>query len=121
MATRAAGGSRVKRSSGRGRRRAASSRGGIRWDRVARISLLLVLAAVLVSYAGPTVEYLKARQLTNETRTEVNKLRHDKARLSRRARSLKDPQTIELEARKIGMARPGERVYVIRKLPKNSR
>jgi hypothetical protein len=35
-----------------------------------------------------------------------------------RAKRLQDPQTVELEARRIGMARPGERVYVVKNLPK---
>ena len=46
-------------------------------------------------------------------------LRTDNARLRERAKRLRDPNTIELEARRIGMARPGERAYVIRGLPRD--
>lgn len=92
--------------------------GGIRWDRVARVSLLVVLLAILVSYVGPATEYLKAWRLTGSTRGEVNDLRRDNDRLRARAKQLQDPRTIELEARRAGMARPGERVYVVRGLPK---
>jgi cell division protein FtsB len=104
----------ARRRSGPARRRA----GGIRWDRVARVSLLLVLLAVVVSYAGPATAYLKAWKLARETRGEVQSLRSDNTRLEARAKMLQDPRTVELEARRIGMAAPGERVYVIRGLPK---
>jgi cell division protein FtsB len=85
---------------------------------VARLSLLFVLLAVLVSYIGPAANYLKAWRLAKETRTEVRDLRASNEQLRVRAKRLQDPQTIELEARRIGMGRPGERVYVVRGLPK---
>jgi cell division protein FtsB len=112
---------RLPRSSSAGPRRSSGSRrarrGGIRWDRVARLSLLLVLLAVLASYLGPAADYLKTWKLAKQTRAEVQDLRRDNDALRTRARRLQDPRTIELEARRIGMARPGERVYVIKGLP----
>lgn len=97
----------------------ARNRGGvIRWDRLARVSLLVVLLLVVASYIGPATDYLRAWGLAKETRAEVRDLRSDNDRLRTRAKLLQDPQAIELEARRIGMARPGERVYVIRRLPK---
>lgn len=99
--------------------RKRAGRGGIRWDRLARISLLLVLFAVLVSYLGPTANYLESWRLAKETRAELQGLRADNDRLRERAKRLRDPNEIEIEARRIGMARPGERAYVIRNLPRD--
>ena len=99
--------------------RKRAGRGGIRWDRVARVSLLLVLFTVLASYVGPTANYLESWRLAKQTRSELKDLRTDNARLRERAKRLRDPNTIELEARRIGMARPGERAYVIRNLPRD--
>jgi cell division protein FtsB len=82
------------------------------------LSLLFVLLAIMASYVGPTAEYLRSWQLAKETRAGVRDLRADNERLRLRAKQLQDPQTIELEARRIGMGRPGERVYVVRGLPK---
>jgi cell division protein FtsB len=96
-----------------------AGRGGIRWDRLARVSLLLVLLAVLVSYLGPAHNYIESWRLAKQTRAELQQLRADNDRLRDRAKRLRDSNTIELEARRIGMARPGERAYVIRGLPKN--
>jgi cell division protein FtsB len=89
----------------------------VRWDRVARLSLLAVLAVILVSYVGPAAGYLKAWRLAKETRAEVSELRRDNERLHARAKRLQTLEAVEREARKTGMARPDERVYVIRGLP----
>ena len=74
---------------------------------------------MVVSYVGPTANYLESWRLAKQTRAELNDLRTDNARLRERAKRLRDSDTIELEARRIGMARPGERAYVIRNLPKD--
>jgi cell division protein FtsB len=100
------------------RARSRAGRGGIRWDRVARVSLLVVLGVVLVSYIGPASNYVRSRRLAADTRAQVQELRHDNSALRARAKHLRGLESVELEARKSGMARPGERVYVIRGLPK---
>jgi len=115
----------ARRAAPRARRASGSSRAGgpaprlrgIRWDRVARLSLLVTLLLVLLSYIGPAANYWEAWNLNRETRTEVRTLRQDNARLRERAQALERPQRVELEARRLGMARPGERVYVVRGLP----
>ena len=109
---------RARRVSG-GRRAAGPSvrLQGIRWDRVARLSLLVALLLVLLSYIGPATNYWESWHLSRETRSDVHNLREDNARLRTRARALENPQRVELEARRLGMARPGERVYVVRGLP----
>ena len=91
---------------------------GIRWDRVARLSLLMALALVLLLYVRPAARYLEAWQLSRDTRGELQELRSDNAHLRERRRELKRPARVELEARRLGMARPGERAYVVRGLPR---
>ncbi len=81
--------------------------------------LLVVLVGVVMSFLGRATDYVHSWQLARKTRTEVTQLRDDNARLRRQAQLLKDPQQIELRARQRGMARPGERVYVVRGLPKS--
>jgi cell division protein FtsB len=104
-----------------GSRRAATgpslSLHGIRWDRLSRLGLLVALLLVLLSYLGPATNYWESWHLNRETRAEVQTLREDNARLRERARALNRPQRVELEARRLGMARPGERVYVVHGLP----
>ena len=81
--------------------------------------LLVVLAAVLVSFIGPAMDYLRAWDLAKQTSGEVQTLQQDNKRLRARAKQLNNLDTVELEARRAGMARPGERVYVIKGLPKD--
>ena len=77
-----------------------------------------MLLAILISYVGPATNYLQSWKLARQTSSEVKSLRKDNARLQARAKLLQNPRQVELEARKLGMARPGERVYVVRNLPK---
>jgi cell division protein FtsB len=76
-----------------------------------------VLLVIVASYIGPTAGYIEAWRLANETRSEVEQLRSENESLRQRARRLATPAAEEREARKAGMARPGERVYVVRGLP----
>jgi cell division protein FtsB len=80
--------------------------------------LLVVLVMVVFSFLGPATKYVRTWQLARETRGEVTQLRDDNARLRREAKLLNKPEQVELRARQLGMARPGERVYVVRGLPK---
>jgi len=93
--------------------------GRIRWDRVARLSLLAVLLMILLSYIGPATNYVRSWRLAHDTRSEVTQLRDDNAFLRRRAHLLESATQVELRARQLGMARPGERVYVVHGLPKD--
>jgi len=108
------------RPSQRARRSSTSSprRGAIRWDRLARISLLVVLALILLSFIGPATKYIEAWQLSHKTRDEVVALQGEHKQLKQRLKQLHNPTAIEQEARKLGMAKPGEKVYVIKGLPR---
>jgi cell division protein FtsB len=79
--------------------------------------LLVVLLGVVISFLGPATKYVRTWQLARETRGEVQHLKTDNELLRREAKMLKDPAQVQLHARQLGMARPGERVYVVRGLP----
>ncbi len=81
--------------------------------------LLLVLAAVLISFIGRATAYLRARDVAKQTTGELQTLQRENKRLRAGAKQLNSLDTVELEARRAGMARPGERVYVIKGLPKD--
>ena len=90
----------------------------VRWDRVGRVALLLLLGVVLLLYVNPAVNYVKTWQTANAKRGEVNRLQAQNKRLRARKAAMKQPATLEHEARALGMVRPGERAYVVRGLPK---
>ncbi len=91
--------------------------GAIRWDRVGRIGLLIVLVTILALYVGPARSYFATRGQAAKQHSVVERLERENARLKARAKALKDNAGLEAEARRLGMTRPGERAYVVKGLP----
>jgi cell division protein FtsB len=85
----------------------------VRWDRVGRTSLLIVLAVVAGLYIQHTVEYFSTRSQADQQRANVERLARENAALRRQQQSLRSPVTIERDARALGMVQAGERPYVI--------
>lgn len=85
----------------------------IRWDRVGRIGLLVVLAVVAGVYVQDALSYLSTRSQAEQQEAIVHRLSHANAQLVREQRSLSDPATIVQYARQLGMVKAGERSYVI--------
>jgi cell division protein FtsB len=89
----------------------------VRWDRVGRIALLVVLAVVAGVYVQDAISYFSARAQDQQQQAIVQHLLRANAELARQAKSLNDPATIIRDARALGMVRAGERPYVITGLP----
>lgn len=89
----------------------------VRWDRVGRVTLLIVLAGVLLLYVGPAISYVQTWQEAKAKRAELHVLALENRRLLARRRALRDPLSLEREARALGMVRQGERAFVIENLP----
>lgn len=85
----------------------------MRWERVGRIGLLVVLTVVVGLYVEHTLSYLSTRAQNDQQQAIVQSLTRQNARLRQEQKSLNDPATIIRDARRLGMVRPGERPYVI--------
>jgi cell division protein FtsB len=85
----------------------------VRWDRIGRTSLLIVLAVVAGLYIQHAVEYLTTRSQANQEHAIVERLARENAALRSQQRSLGDPVTIKRDARALGMIEAGERPYVV--------
>jgi cell division protein FtsB len=106
------------RRAARGRPRLlAGGAAAIRWDRVSRVVLLVVLLGLLLLYAGPARSYWDAMQEASRRRAEVAELKRENERLRERRRALRSSGALEREARRLGMTKPGERPYVVENLP----
>ena len=92
-------------------------RSGIRWDRVGRVALLATLIVILFSYLSPARQWIRQSGTASHQKEELGQLVGEKKRLARRLRALRDPGSLEREARRLGMVRAGERSYVIENLP----
>ncbi|MDP9135438.1 MAG: septum formation initiator family protein [Actinomycetota bacterium] len=98
------------------RRRASAGlkRGGIRWDRLSRVALLALLGAILLMYVSPAKHWWDSSRTATAQTEELTHLEAENKRLKEKAALLEDPDTLELEARKLGMTRSDERAFVIR-------
>jgi cell division protein FtsB len=85
----------------------------VRWERVGRIGLLVVLAIVVGLYVEHTLSYVATRSQANQQQAIVTRLTRQNAALARQEKLLSDPSTIVSQARALGMVRPDERPYVI--------
>lgn len=90
----------------------------IRWDRLGRWALLCVLGLVLYLYIGPARTWISTYGDAKEKRAEVAALKADNERLRERKRELQQRAAVELEARRLGMVKAGERAYVVKGLPR---
>ena len=89
------------------------ARPAIRWDRVGRIALLLVLLGVFALYVNPLRSWWSTRQESAQRGAEVSALERENQALRKRRDQLKDPRFLENEARGLGMVKPGERAFVV--------
>jgi hypothetical protein len=86
----------------------------IKWDRVGRIALTVVLFAVLYSYLNPSIDFVKTYRGTTEAKAKRNELLQQNRRLHDRIQSAQDPLVVQREARVQGMVAEGETPVVIR-------
>ncbi|HEX2070246.1 MAG TPA: septum formation initiator family protein [Thermoleophilaceae bacterium] len=102
------------------RRRASAGlrTSGIRWDRLSRVALLALLGAILLMYISPAKHWWESSRTAAAQSEELAHLEAENKRLKQRAALLKDPDTLELEARKLGMTRSDERAFVIENPPR---
>ena len=92
-------------------------RGRVRWDRVGRVSLLIVLGVVAGLYVQQALAYLAVRSQANHQRAIVQQLSRSNASLRAQQRSLNATATILREARALGMVGVGEHPYEVTGLP----
>jgi cell division protein FtsB len=97
------------------RRRPGARRGAsrIQWDRVGRIALTLVLAAVLYSYLNPVIDFVKTYTATTAAKAKLHEELAENKRLHRRVQNADDPSVISAKARTQGMIAPGETPYIV--------
>jgi cell division protein FtsB len=76
---------------------------------------VLAAAVALVGflYYRPAGAYLETRHALAERRAEVRGLEAQKRLLERRLASTTSPAALELEARKLGLVKPGERLFIV--------
>jgi cell division protein FtsB len=95
------------RSGGRG------GRSSIRWERVGRAALTVLLGVIVLLYIPPVKHWIQQSGTAARGHAQVRDLKRERALLESRLRSLSGPGALEREARRLGMVAPGERPYVV--------
>lgn len=85
----------------------------IRWDRLGRWALIVVLGLVLYLYIGPALTWVSTYKEAGRKRAEVAALKAQSKRLLDRRSYLRNPASLEREARRLGMVKAGEKSYVV--------
>src|ERR1700761_4605420 len=88
----------------------------IKWDRVGRIALVLVLFAVAYSYLNPAIDLFKTYQSTTAAKAEFHQLLRENKRLHKAVQSADEPAVVERTARRQGLVAEGETQFVLRGL-----
>jgi cell division protein FtsB len=85
----------------------------VRWERVGRYGLVVVLMIVVGLYVEHTLSYFSTRSQSNQQQAIVNQLTRQNRGLAQQLRLLNDPATIVRDARALGMVRPGELAFAM--------
>jgi cell division protein FtsB len=92
---------------------------GVRWDRVGRVAMLCVLAALLYLYISAGVRVLSTWHQARHDDAALAAMQREHAQLARQHEVLSRPETLEVQARKLGMIKAGEQPYLVSGLPRN--
>jgi cytochrome c-type biogenesis protein CcmH/NrfG len=119
FSSRARGGSRARGARRRSSGALAPDLARVRWDRLARVALLLVLVALVYLYVSAGFHLLGSWQQARHDRAAVSAMEVEHAHLVRQRESLSGKGATEAEARQLGLMHSGEQPYVVNGLPNN--
>jgi hypothetical protein len=91
----------------------------VRWDRLGRLAMLGVLAALLYLYLSAGIHMYSSWGQARRDSASVLALEREHKTLVRQHEALGRQGTVEAEARRLGMKKTGELQYVIPNLPAN--
>lgn len=80
----------------------------LRWAAVA------TLAVVALLYYRPVKSYVETRSSLEERQAEVRRLRAKRDELARRLHEADTPDALTRRARRLGLVKPGERLFIVK-------
>ena len=89
----------------------------IRWDRVGRVTMLVVLVALLYLAISPIRSLIGEVHLAAQRGAQLHQLQRTARQLASEIHALSTASTANAEARNLGYVRPGEHEWVISGLP----
>jgi hypothetical protein len=107
------------RRSGRTASASAGALPRVRWDRVGRLAMLCVLAALLYLYLSAGIHMYSSWGQARRDGASVRAMEREHEKLLRQHEALARQGTVEGEARRLGMKKTAELQYVVSGLPAN--
>jgi hypothetical protein len=98
-------------------RRPAPAR--VRWDKLGRVAMLLVLMALVFLYLSAGAHLLSSWKQSRHDNAAVAAMEREHRALLHQHNLLSSQSNLEVQARQLDMVRPGERSYVVTHLPDN--
>ena len=81
---------------------------------VVRWAALATLAVVALLYYRPLKSYVETRSSLQERQAEVQELRAKRDELARRLDDADTPDALARRARKLGLVKPGEQLFIVK-------
>jgi cell division protein FtsB len=94
------------------KRKAPRSSIFLRWLAVGAILLVALL------YARPLRSYLSTKQQLTQRAADVRALKAEKRDLEHQLADASTPEALQREARRLGLVRPGERLFIVKGISK---
>ena len=80
-----------------------------------RVALVAMLLVIVLLYISPVSHWIQQSGTADHQEQRLEELKQENARLEGRLRYLKRPDSIDREARRLGMVKRGERAFVVPK------
>lgn len=81
---------------------------------VLRWAALATLAIVALLYYRPLKSYVETRSSLEQRQAEVRELRAKRDELARRLEEADTPEALARRARKLGLVKPGEQLFIVK-------
>jgi cell division protein FtsB len=79
-----------------------------------RWAAVVTLAVVALLYYRPLRSYVETRSSVQERHAEVRELRAKRDELARRLEDADTPEALARRARKLGLVKPGEELFIVK-------
>ena len=80
-----------------------------------RLALVAMLGVIVLLYLSPVKHWIQQSGTKQDQQQRLDQLKQENARLESRLHYLKRPDSIDREARRLGMVKRGERAFVVPK------
>jgi hypothetical protein len=91
----------------------------VRWEQLGRLAMVAVMVAIAYLYLSAGVRMFSTWRQARHDDSTVRLMEAEHTRLSKQHELLSNPETVENEARRLGLIKKGERQYVLSGLPDN--